>query len=64
MSRCKLEANDISIEITLNEGPEKLDDWSLGQAIVQSIKAFDSACPSVTGVSSLAKRVSEGLKDK
>lgn len=63
MARCRIECADHVIEITVNDS-RHVDDWNLSEAILKAIKGFDAACPSVTGVSSLSKRVAEGLKEK
>lgn len=61
MARVILEADDTSIEKKV-ESMKHIDSWNLSIALLAAIKGFDAACPTVTGVSSLAQRLFDDLK--
>lgn len=58
---CRLETDETIVEKRVTSD-KHLPEWNLSDAIIAAIKAFDAANPTTTGVSTLAKRVKEGLQ--
>ena len=61
MARVVLEAEGTTIEKVVDSS-KHVDDWNLSTALLAAVKGFDAACPTVTGVSSLAERLYDDLK--